>query len=58
MIFASPDREAFRALSEAAHAARRAAGADHPEMDLIMQIQRRCDDLVDRTAPAYPLGRE
>lgn len=56
-MFASPDREAFHALNEAAHAARRAAGPDHPEIDLIMQIQRRTDDLVDRTAPAYPLGR-
>lgn len=58
MTFASPDREAFRALNEAAHAARRAAGGGHPEIDLIMQIQQRCDDLMDRTAPAYPLGRE
>lgn len=58
MTYASSDREAFRALNEAAHAARRIAGPGHPEMDLIMQIQRRTDDLVDRTAPAYPLGRE
>ena len=56
--FASADREAFRELNEAGHNARRVAGYDHPEYELIMQIMRLTDELVDRTAPAYPLGRE
>ena len=55
--FASADREAFRELNEAAHNARRVAGSDRPEYALIMQIMRLTDDLVSRTAPAYPLGR-
>lgn len=55
--FASADREAFRELNEAAHNARRVAGSDHPEYALIMQIMRLTDELVSRTAPAYPLGR-
>ena len=56
--FASADREAFRELNEAAHNARRVAGYDHPKYALIMQIMRLTDELVSRTAPAYPLGRE
>lgn len=56
--FASADREAFRELNEAAHNARRVAGSDHPEYALIMQIMRLTDELVSRTAPAYPLGSE
>ena len=56
--FASADREAFRELNEAGHNARRVAGSDHPEYALIMQIMRLTDELVSRTAPAYPLGSE
>ena len=56
--FASADREAFRALNNAAHDARRAAGFGHPEAELIHQIMRLTDDLVDRTAPAYPIGEK
>ena len=51
MGFASADREAARALNEAAHAARKAFGSDHPEFALIVQIMRLTDDLVDRIAP-------
>lgn len=51
MSFASADREAARALNEAAWAARKAFGPDHPEFALIVQIMRLTDDLVDRIAP-------
>lgn len=51
MGFASADREAARVLNEAAHAARKAFGPDHPEFALIVQIMRLTDDLVDRIAP-------
>lgn len=51
MGFASADREAARVLNEAAYAARKAFGSDHPEFALIVQIMRLTDDLVDRIAP-------
>ena len=54
--FASTDREAFRALNNAAHDARRITGRDHPEAELIHQIMLLTDMLMDRTAPAYPIG--
>ena len=36
--FASTDREAFRRVNDAAHDARRITGRDHPEAELIHQI--------------------
>ena len=53
--FASTDREAFRALN---NDARRITGRDHPEAELIHQIMLLTDMLMDRTAPAYPIGGE
>lgn len=53
MAFASTDRQlSARLLNEAAYAARKVFGSDHPEFALVLQIMRMTDDLVDRIAPS------
>lgn len=56
MAFASKDRAALQALNEAAHAAVRALGRDHPLFARALFVMRETDAMVDEIAPAVAEG--
>ena len=52
MTFASEDRKAIQELNNAAHAARRSMGNEHPLFARVLFIMRETDAMMDEIAPA------